>query len=203
MVDQRAVRALQSDDPTIRRRAITALGRSMDRDALPHLAQVYRNDPDDELRELARKAGIYIRRNAAEEDPEPATDDAPSPVDIYDAASSYTPPEVQVSAVAEQRAKSAFERAVQANLRGDNEEAREALQKTFSFDPRLTKSEYHRSFTGQVMGLEPEQAIKVLMSGVEQKASSGGGFGMGRSGLILIGIVGLGGLLLLAGLLLT
>lgn len=54
---------LRDSNPEVRRRAIIALGRTKDMAALRPLAEVFRTDPDPEVRELARKAGLYIRRS--------------------------------------------------------------------------------------------------------------------------------------------
>ncbi len=58
---------LNDANPEVRRRAVIALGRTKDMTALRPLAEVFRTDPDPELRELARKAGVYIRRSQANE----------------------------------------------------------------------------------------------------------------------------------------
>lgn len=62
MIDD-LIQQLNSALPAERRAAIIALGKTRDAAALTALAQVYRNDPEPELRELARKAGVYIRQN--------------------------------------------------------------------------------------------------------------------------------------------
>lgn len=61
MFDQ-YLQQLASQDATVRRQAIIALGNSGDPQALPALANVYKNDSDPLLRELALKAGRYIKR---------------------------------------------------------------------------------------------------------------------------------------------
>lgn len=53
---------LHSPDPAQRRQAIIALGRAKDPRALSALAAVYRTDPLPELREMALKAGRYIKQ---------------------------------------------------------------------------------------------------------------------------------------------
>jgi hypothetical protein len=58
------VQQLQNPDPQQRRQAIIALANTRDPAALPPLAAVYRGDPDPELRELALKAGRYIRQES-------------------------------------------------------------------------------------------------------------------------------------------
>lgn len=57
------LRQLQSPDPAQRRQAIMGLANSKDPAALPALAKIYRQDPDQELRDLALKAGRYIRQH--------------------------------------------------------------------------------------------------------------------------------------------
>jgi hypothetical protein len=58
----RYVAQLQDADPAKRREAIIALGKLADPAAMPALAQVYRTDPDPSLRDLARQAGLNIRK---------------------------------------------------------------------------------------------------------------------------------------------
>ncbi|KXK24196.1 MAG: hypothetical protein UZ15_CFX003000341 [Chloroflexi bacterium OLB15] len=53
---------LKSADAAERRRAIISLGKLGNFSAMPALAEIYRTDPDPELRELARKAGVVIRQ---------------------------------------------------------------------------------------------------------------------------------------------
>jgi hypothetical protein len=79
-------RQLYDPDPNIRRAAIIALGKTKSADALRPLAEVVLKDSDPELRELARKAGIYIRRELnVEPEPQaprrrrPAAEPAPEP----------------------------------------------------------------------------------------------------------------------------
>jgi hypothetical protein len=60
-VDTAVLAQLNDFDPSVRKQAVMALGRSKDPAALPYLAAVVRTDPDPELRDLARKAGQYIQ----------------------------------------------------------------------------------------------------------------------------------------------
>lgn len=53
---------LKSEDPAERKQAIISLGKLGSFSAMPALADVYRTDPDPEIRDLARKAGIAIRQ---------------------------------------------------------------------------------------------------------------------------------------------
>jgi HEAT repeat protein len=65
MVDSRMIQALGHADPAIRKKAIVALGKSQDKDALPILANVYKNDPDPDVRQYARKAGQMLKQSLA------------------------------------------------------------------------------------------------------------------------------------------
>lgn len=66
MIDS-LLRQLQDPNPDVRRRTILALGRSKNPDALKPLAAVVKGDPEPELRELARKAGQYIRQQTQQQ----------------------------------------------------------------------------------------------------------------------------------------
>src|SRR3954466_14332009 len=77
MIDE-LIRQLQNPDPDIRKRAIMALGKAKDPTALKALAQVVRGDPDPTLRELALKAGQYIRQQAKKSTRGPADKDLPT-----------------------------------------------------------------------------------------------------------------------------
>lgn len=63
MIDDKLLRMLKNPNPDQRKKAITELAKTKNREALTHLANVYRSDSDPEIRELARKAGVYISKN--------------------------------------------------------------------------------------------------------------------------------------------
>jgi HEAT repeat protein len=53
--------ALKSSNPEERKKAVIALGRTKDREAWRYLATIYKNDPDQMVRDLALQAGKYIK----------------------------------------------------------------------------------------------------------------------------------------------
>jgi hypothetical protein len=65
MVDQRILKALRSDNPEMRIKAIKAMAKSQEREAIPKLSQISKSDPDGDVREMAQKAEIYIRKKLA------------------------------------------------------------------------------------------------------------------------------------------
>ena len=77
MIDD-LIEQLTHPDPQQRRKAVIALGKSKDPEALPALSKIYTSDPDYALRDLARKAGVYIREHMpAQPEPEPVMPVAP------------------------------------------------------------------------------------------------------------------------------
>ncbi len=71
------IQQLRSSDAGTRRQAIIALGKSNDPSALSHLADSYRGDPDPSLRELALKAGRYLKQQIGDAAPPAAAERAP------------------------------------------------------------------------------------------------------------------------------
>src|SRR5664279_200866 len=66
MIDE-LIQRLHDPDPNVRKQAIIALGKGKDPLALQPLAAIVRGDPNPALRELARKAGQYIRQQMQSE----------------------------------------------------------------------------------------------------------------------------------------
>lgn len=69
------IKQLEDEDPEMRRRAINALGNLGNPVALKALGQIYKNDPEPHLRQLAREAGLRIRD--AMNNPTKPVEDAP------------------------------------------------------------------------------------------------------------------------------
>lgn len=217
MANPRILQALRSGDPDERKKAVTALGRSLDPEVLPILAKVYRNDPDDGVREMARKAGAYIRRNKHNFTPDTASD-APAPAPKTTAALLQPEPEsaaaerqthpllevdlstVKVSGANAERAKVAVDQAMSYDVKGEQARAMLALRKAFELDPRLREDEYTRGLTLQIAnGANENDAIyRVLTMDAEmvKQAKTSGESGASR---LMAFIMMIGGVLMLAG----
>lgn len=63
MIDDRLLDLLVDDDVATRKRAVMELAKTKDREALKYLAEIFREDPDPEVRDLARKGGLYIKKH--------------------------------------------------------------------------------------------------------------------------------------------
>lgn len=190
MLDE-LIAQLESFDPEQRRRAIIALGRSGDLEALPHLAQVFRTDPDPQLRELARKAGIHIRDlNQARRDAPNASasaeaqkrsvirplsgaeelvkpDASPSAEQAAEDRRTYTGPvrgrDYEVSREDRERARSYLDSALTLNMRGDNARAMKSLAAALKYNPNLINDAYFNSIVATVTGLEGDGAIQMVL----------------------------------------
>lgn len=213
MIDPRIIQALSSGDPDKRKKAVAYLAKSLDREALPHLARVYKTDSDPEIRELAKKAGAYIQKNAPqpnvnqssyqEEEEDTAysrynnlyADDDEEEVEtsvsgasrrqhpLYasddddDIASSDDdmplPSNIQVSAVAEERAKSFVEQAMDWNVRANNTKAVELLKKAFKANPRLIYDSYTIGLAMNITGLNSDDTKRLLMPSSKEMQKSG------------------------------
>lgn len=219
MADERILQALEKGNSDQRKKAVAALGRSLDPQALPILAKVYRNDPDEDVREMARKAGAYIRRNKHNFTPEAAPDE-PSPAPKAKAAPQPTPePEpaeprthplleldldtIKVSGANAERAKAALDQAISYDMHDERSRAILALRKALELDPRLREDEYTRGLTLQIAGGagEDEAIYRALTMDLEAARSAEGGGGGGKSRLMALFMV-IGGALMAAGFLL-
>lgn len=170
-------------DPAVRKRGVTTLGKSKDLDALPYLAEVYRDDEDAEVRELARKAGIYIKKNAPPK-PSPRTEvetPASTYTDIYgdgdslydddeeededdyaNASQTPLPSQIRVTQAQEERARGLVQQALDLNMRGDNTRATRTLEKALQLDPRLVNDSYTLSLAATITGMNGREAVQSL-----------------------------------------
>lgn len=184
---------LQSRDPSERRQAIIALGRTKNLDALTALQNVYRTDTDSELRELARKAGAYIRQqaDASASAPPPAMssasvddEDAYKPSTASVPLRMYTPPapaekpraetrtsgrEFTVSRDDIERAKGLMDSALSANMRGDNARAMRDLAQAIKLNPNLINDKYFGSVAASVTGTSGDEAVRMIVDGTQRK----------------------------------
>lgn len=142
MIEQQ-IRQLQSSDPNERRAAIQALAEGRHPAALRPLAAVYRNDPDLAVRDLALKAGLYIKEHAA--------DDSPSDLDNR-----------WVSERDKQLARGFLSSATDFHMAGDKPRAAENLGKALSLDPSLRGETFVANLIMNVTGMAVAQAVPVL-----------------------------------------
>lgn len=191
MVSAKLLNQLQSPLPNERKNAIKAIAQTKDPDALPHLAQVFRNDDDPEIRELARKAGVYIKKNAPPKQESPfmdsgsaaamggaglyADEDDEEPAPLYDDslyadaggsdddASASHQTFVEVSENDRRRANIALQEALDMHMRGKEDRAWKAINMAFTLDPNLRRDSYALGIASDITGLGGNAAVKAAL----------------------------------------
>jgi len=147
-------RQLKADDVEERRQAIIALANSRNPVVLKQLAAVFRSDPDPALRELALKAGRYIRQYAVDSLP---PQDALEP-----------PPAAQASATAgiterdRTLAKGFLDAATTHHLEGDKGRAIDNLGKALSLNPELQREMFVVNLVMTLTNMAMEEALPLL-----------------------------------------
>ncbi len=175
---------LRHPDPGQRRQAILALGKSKDPAALRPLAEVFRGDPEAELRDLARKAGLYIRQQsgtAVTPTEPPATTSGSrrkdSSIRLISGAQEIQPePEPEARAHApvrgreynvppekRQSAQKYVDAALTYNLNGDNARAMKNITEALSLNPNLINDAYFNSVASSVTGLDGDAAVQMIV----------------------------------------
>lgn len=182
-MDRETIKALKSADVNKRKDAIKLLAKSLNPEAFPLLADVYRNDPDADVRELARKAGVYIKKNTAQDfmmNAEPEVDAVP------------LPSEIKVSATAAERAKTYLSQAFDVEVRGDLILGIKLLQKALKADPRLVYDVTARTLASSLTGLPEDEALRQLTHADVSSRRSGGGISLSQVKVFFMMLAGLG-----------
>jgi hypothetical protein len=187
MLNTLTLKQLNDPDPLVRRQAVIALGKSQQQDALPYLATVFKKDTDLEIRQLARKAGVYIKQQSADtvaarpvvDNPDVSTmttsnedDDLMSSGVTYYEELELPDPEtvVEVSEANQKRAKGLLDQVMDMHLRGDNGKAIHYFQQALKRNPNLKTDPYARSLASTITRISNgEQAIRVIQADMEQK----------------------------------
>ena len=190
MIDDQLLENLVSDDVETRKRAVVQLAKTKQREALQYLAEVFKEDEDPEVRDLARKGGLFIKKHLEESgaagasasrpapnraaSPPPASkntrgsllddeDDAPSPAPVSSRTSTPIPlSDLNISADAEKRAKAMVKSALDYHMRGDNEKAIQLIAKALRVDPKQAHDSYTISLAATVVGIDGQEAIERL-----------------------------------------
>ncbi len=182
MVDTQLIQQLESRDPEQRKQAVKDLAKTKDRAALPYLASVFRNDRDSEVRELARKAGVYINKHTIGEpdiydDEEEENDNGYQPLyvtnDDVDAAPASSGaaqvPEVEVTDLDRERARGLVQQALDIHMRGNNSRAIRYMQQAFKKDPTLMRDSYTKGLAATIVGSSADNAVQIILQGEKRK----------------------------------
>jgi len=165
MIDQQLIDMLDNPNPQVRADAVKQLARMKNQEAVQYLAAVYKTDDDAEIRELARKAGLYIKKKMTEESwtgGEGIVDDEPEPIDDE-------PERVEVSGRAVESSKGLMDSAMNLHVAGDDEKAMEYVEKAYMTNPNLQYDSYYSQLAGTIMGVPASQVADLILADVEFK----------------------------------
>lgn len=144
------IHQLHSLDPAERRQAIIRLANDRNPESLPLLASVYRSDPVPELRDLALKAGRYIRDLASATPPKPGS--APVP----DSSQAVSKRDAEL-------AQNYLDAAISCYAHGDTARTIENLGKAISLNPALQKETVVANLASLSMNMPVAWAVPILM----------------------------------------
>lgn len=151
---------LSSPDVAQRREAIIALGKSGDTRALTPLANIYKSDPDPALRELALKAGRYLKGATTSVPAVAATSSAVAVTNS--AATAIVPaPEIakpepkprELTYADRQKAKNRLDTAIGLVAQANNERALVELVDAIRINPELAKDTVALNLASTVTGI--------------------------------------------------
>jgi hypothetical protein len=177
------VQQLRSSDARIRREAIIALGKSNDPSALAPLAEIYRSDPDPTLRDLALKAGRFLKQQVGQvATPAQAAPSARSMTaseserirrqveeyddnEVVDTPTKPEPPRPKrpVTEHDVQRSKSYIDSALTLSERGESGKAAKLLQQAIEVNPDIVRDNYFQSVASGITNRSGDDAIAFLL----------------------------------------
>lgn len=161
------IKQLRDRNPEKRIAAIKNLAREKDRSALKQLAIMAGDDPDPDVRELARKAGVFIRQQIGELPPANGKDGRPA--------------RIAVDKKNEEAAQRELSAAMSYQINGDFPKATRSLQKALSLNPNLRTDSYFVSLCETISGEAGEDAVQSIVSASQREKPKGlGGLFGGR-----------------------
>lgn len=169
---------LKSSDPQRRRLAIIALGKTKDPAALKALGEVYKTDPEPELRQLALEAGKYIKQHAAQAAPPPPPKPTTPQYGFGDdpgyeiVEPKYPTPKYgstinlggEVSERDAAKAKAYLDRAMSLHMSKNPGKATEALIKAVEINPALRRDAVAQGLAAAITDQAPEHAFEFLLN---------------------------------------
>lgn len=149
-IDDSLIMLLEHRDPAQRKKAIQGLAQTRNPDALPYLMMAHKSDADPHIRELAHKAGIYIRKQA------PAASSSSSKRSSTPAAGGPVTQEDR------EWAETFLRQALDRHLRSDDEFAYRNALKALKRNPELMDDAETRAIVARITEKPEDEAIQYL-----------------------------------------
>jgi hypothetical protein len=162
-------RLLDSSNAADRKRAIQMLAKSNSEKALPYLGALYKTDPDPELRDLAVKAGRYLRQQLEPAAPPPrATSTATNEMvaAAQQASKSTEKDKGDPKPVSESNRRKSLDlmnRGMMLLVANETEQAYELVSKAVKLNHELRTDPYHMGLIENVTGLRGDEAWDSLL----------------------------------------
>lgn len=164
------IKQLQSRDAAQRKSAINAAARAVDRDALRRLAIMCKDDSDPNIRDLAGRAGVYIRQQLGEL---PTAQDAAAESKPEGAQKNKKPPTIPVSESDLMRAKKILDGAVSQQIAGENAKAIKYMQQAVTVNPNLRHDPFFINLAEIVTQTEGVAAVAQVLDKETQTRIAG------------------------------
>jgi uncharacterized membrane protein len=164
-MDAEIARLLKSKDPDDRKKGISLLGQNPNKNDLPILMKLYKNDPNEGVRLVAQRTGRYVKQ-------------AINQVSYYEMKEIEKPQVISVSKQNQERSKTLLDRAMVlavANNHDDLEKAREMGIMAYKLNPNIVSDTYYSGMLTQIFGIGKENLEDYLESrqAKEQRPSVG------------------------------
>lgn len=174
---------LQSEDPRERAEAIKALALSGDQNNLVYLKEIVENDPDPKVQEYAKKAARHLFTTASsaapqsdsapekrktqvpERTPQPARQQERKPDPSKKPSDLEAPQEKTKSKISQSNrsiAESKVQRALSYHMKGQTQKGLKSFVQGLDINPYLAEDTFTRSVAGELTGLNPDTAIRIL-----------------------------------------
>ncbi len=155
------LKQLKHRDPAQRIAAIKAVARAADRRALHQLAIMTEDDPVDEVRAMAKKAGVYIRQKLGELPQAILTED--------ESQTAAKPVEIDVDPRAVQQAQGKLSAAAAAQMDGDMARMMKAMRKAAELNPNLRFDPYFQNLAEAATGVAGVEGVNLVFDDSVQR----------------------------------
>lgn len=176
MIDPKILKMLDSSNVSDRKQAVKELARSRSREALKYLAALHKTESDPEVRDLALKAGRYIKQQLEAEAPvfssygsDDDEEDEYGYDDDEDAAPPAAPADVHVSDRDRERSMTLVEQALELSMRDEQEKAIKSLRQAFKLNPLLPNDSYAMGIITEVVALPKSEAVRYLTGDAKEE----------------------------------